>query len=103
MARILLPSRGSRDESFPGFRSEEHTSELQSRGHLVCRLLAEEKNREADEEPYGLLSHFELARLSAMPAYIALRVSHNVTPFASVRAETRRLAPLLMEPVLYHR
>src|SRR5690625_5493490 len=22
-----------------GFRSEEHTSELQSRGHLVCRLL----------------------------------------------------------------
>src|SRR5439155_26987663 len=24
-------------------RSEEHTSELQSRGHLVCRLLLEEK------------------------------------------------------------
>src|SRR5690625_5562701 len=24
-----------------GFRSEEHTSELQSRGHLVCRLLLE--------------------------------------------------------------
>src|SRR5690625_5349299 len=36
----------------PGFRphssrnrSEEHTSELQSRGHLVCRLLLEKKNR----------------------------------------------------------
>src|SRR5437660_5075783 len=27
--------------SFP--RSEEHTSELQSRGHLVCRLLLEKK------------------------------------------------------------
>src|SRR5690625_3651829 len=27
----------------PG-RSEEHTSELQSRGHLVCRLLLEKKN-----------------------------------------------------------
>src|SRR5207253_10993436 len=26
-------------------RSEEHTSELQSRGHLVCRLLLEKKNR----------------------------------------------------------
>src|SRR5437870_9236942 len=26
------------------FRSEEHTSELQSRGHLVCRLLLEKKN-----------------------------------------------------------
>src|SRR5690625_6299425 len=27
-----------------GTRSEEHTSELQSRGHLVCRLLLEKKN-----------------------------------------------------------
>src|SRR5690625_6733988 len=26
-------------------RSEEHTSELQSRGHLVCRLLLEIKNK----------------------------------------------------------
>src|SRR5690625_5542122 len=25
-------------------RSEEHTSELQSRGHIVCRLLLEKKN-----------------------------------------------------------
>src|SRR5439155_22607715 len=29
----------------PG-RSEEHTSELQSRGHLVCRLLLEKKKTE---------------------------------------------------------
>src|SRR5690625_6912043 len=31
--------------SFPmsTMRSEEHTSELQSRGHLVCRLLLEKK------------------------------------------------------------
>src|SRR2546429_1078553 len=27
------------------WRSEEHTSELQSRLHLVCRLLLEKKNR----------------------------------------------------------
>src|SRR5439155_19566087 len=27
----------------PASRSEEHTSELQSRGHLVCRLLLEKK------------------------------------------------------------
>src|SRR5439155_13059398 len=27
----------------PWWRSEEHTSELQSRGHLVCRLLLEKK------------------------------------------------------------
>src|SRR2546422_7624345 len=29
----------------PAGRSEEHTSELQSRLHLVCRLLLEKKNR----------------------------------------------------------
>src|SRR5690625_6024049 len=30
-------------ESLPYIRSEEHTSELQSRGQLVCRLLLEKK------------------------------------------------------------
>src|SRR5690606_39583426 len=29
----------------PALRSEEHTSELQSRENLVCRLLLENKNR----------------------------------------------------------
>src|SRR5437870_11063812 len=37
----LLPLH-ARDQS-PLWRSEEHTSELQSRGHLVCRLLLEKK------------------------------------------------------------
>src|SRR5690625_6611067 len=32
-------------EIYPRLRSEEHTSELQSRGHLVCRLLLEKKNK----------------------------------------------------------
>src|SRR3712207_8896304 len=30
-----------------GFRSEEHTSELQSRQYLVCRLLLEKKKKTA--------------------------------------------------------
>src|SRR5439155_25483042 len=30
-------------------RSEEHTSELQSRGHLVCRLLLEKKKHSTKE------------------------------------------------------
>src|SRR5690554_7666305 len=34
-----------------GVRSEEHTSELQSRPHLVCRLLLEKKNRECGDTP----------------------------------------------------
>src|SRR5690625_1582552 len=33
------------DDDLESIRSEEHTSELQSRGHLVCRLLLEKKNR----------------------------------------------------------
>src|SRR5690554_7125516 len=33
-----------------GFRSEEHTSELQSRPHLVCRLLLEKKNENAQAD-----------------------------------------------------
>src|SRR5437870_7383501 len=33
-------------------RSEEHTSELQSRGHLVCRLLLEKKNEIRPLSPF---------------------------------------------------
>src|SRR5437870_13558212 len=40
------PSLLEIDEVFQfGERSEEHTSELQSRGHLVCRLLLEKKKK----------------------------------------------------------
>src|SRR5690625_790780 len=34
-------------------RSEEHTSELQSRGHLVCRLLLEKKNKSTTTRTHG--------------------------------------------------
>src|SRR2546428_3681506 len=33
------------------FRSEEHTSELQSRSDLVCRLLLEKKKKPASKTP----------------------------------------------------
>src|SRR3712207_7623128 len=33
-------------------RSEEHTSELQSRQYLVCRLLLEKKNQIAVHDPF---------------------------------------------------
>src|SRR2546422_7008235 len=35
-------------------RSEEHTSELQSRLHLVCRLLLEKKKKITTNETYDL-------------------------------------------------
>src|SRR5262245_63753798 len=37
-------------------RSEEHTSELQSLRHLVCRLLLEKKNKE-DMKQIGIETH----------------------------------------------
>src|SRR5439155_4609226 len=40
-------------------RSEEHTSELQSRGHLVCRLLLEKKKK--NHTPLAI--HYKLALL----------------------------------------
>src|SRR2546422_3426495 len=39
----LDPGRLPEDLAVGGARSEEHTSELQSRLHLVCRLLLEKK------------------------------------------------------------
>src|SRR3712207_7733455 len=35
----------SKEASYRGWRSEEHTSELQSRQYLVCRLLLEKKKK----------------------------------------------------------
>src|SRR2546422_2505065 len=42
--RGLKPEPGT-DKSTTTVRSEEHTSELQSRLHLVCRLLLEKKKK----------------------------------------------------------
>src|SRR2546422_5280060 len=42
-----LANRRRLDARHPQGRSEEHTSELQSRLHLVCRLLLEKKKTDA--------------------------------------------------------
>src|SRR5439155_15372529 len=47
-ARLRPPWEGRHSD-----RSEEHTSELQSRGHLVCRLLLEKKNRSSFQRHHG--------------------------------------------------
>src|SRR5439155_24348641 len=46
-AMLAMPSPAPRRTcpEIVSIRSEEHTSELQSRGHLVCRLLLEKKKR----------------------------------------------------------
>src|SRR5436305_5021730 len=44
-SRGRRPTRSCRSRCPAGTRSEEHTSELQSRPHLVCRLLLEKKKK----------------------------------------------------------
>src|SRR2546429_6687564 len=44
-ASILASRSSSRLRGCANLRSEEHTSELQSRLHLVCRLLLEKKKQ----------------------------------------------------------
>src|SRR5439155_25476168 len=45
VSAVMRDSRSARAS-----RSEEHTSELQSRGHLVCRLLLEKKKKKKIQE-----------------------------------------------------
>src|SRR2546429_6313925 len=56
LIRIDQTNSGIRNIVIPGarmlktdVRSEEHTSELQSRLHLVCRLLLEKKKKHTDQ------------------------------------------------------
>src|SRR5690625_6094019 len=42
---IVYCRSGNTSKKAVELRSEEHTSELQSRGHLVCRLLLEKKKK----------------------------------------------------------
>src|SRR5438876_5878357 len=59
-----LPVRVFRGQLWPLGRSEEHTSELQSPVHLVCRLLLEKKKKNTpghetpvDVSPAHIVSH----------------------------------------------
>src|SRR2546422_1170339 len=75
---VVVPERRARDLAarlVTRPRSEEHTSELQSRLHLVCRLLLEKKKKRK--------------------AHIRYR-SHR-------RREPRRLGDYLPEPVAHDR
>src|SRR5687768_17805750 len=45
LSGIVGPNGAGKTTCFNVLRSEEHTSELQSRLHLVCRLLLEKKKK----------------------------------------------------------
>src|SRR5258708_8256924 len=48
-------------------RSEEHTSELQSPDHLVCRLLLEKKKRHGEASRRGSLQNPEAEHATSQP------------------------------------
>src|SRR5438876_6801792 len=49
----------------PGSRSEEHTSELQSPVHLVCRLLLEKKNTTNTQLPSPVLRSLPILTITS--------------------------------------
>src|SRR2546430_10438758 len=51
------------------FRSEEHTSELQSQSNLVCRLLLEKKKKDAKTSPSFAPSYRSPVRSSHVHAH----------------------------------
>src|SRR2546422_6034964 len=61
----LHPQRGGGGGTNLG-RSEEHTSELQSRLHLVCRLLLEKKNEQSPTHPQKRHRHHRGSLLHAV-------------------------------------
>src|SRR5690625_6515665 len=61
---IALPSSANAAELGRAMRSEEHTSELQSRGQLVCRLLLEKINQCGN---YKALFNIQLLRNTFIP------------------------------------
>src|SRR5258708_11270226 len=71
-------------------RSEEHTSELQSPGHLVCRLLLEKKNAPCLRHPHPVVAteaggHFPFQRNPHSPA---TPLPVIVVPIETPRAQT---------------
>src|SRR5258708_11630493 len=64
----LVGERGAHHEAG---RSEEHTSELQSPDHLVCRLLLEKKNK---IRPRPFLRNVVISNRSSVSSDYAIRI-----------------------------
>src|SRR5438874_4339913 len=69
-AQVLWWAAAARGQSF-AMRSEEHTSELQSRRDLVCRLLLEKKKRTTKYSTSGE-RRLDAAQCSAWSIYGAV-------------------------------
>src|SRR5258707_1904209 len=66
---VLGVGGGARVVDHRGLRSEEHTSELQSRQYLVCRLLLEKKNISRAKKNSGVPVEFSAEFFFTCGAY----------------------------------
>jgi aminopeptidase len=71
--------------------------------NLQSNVIARELLKGAEEEQYRTLREFEMARMKAMDAYVALRGSHNTTEFSDVAPDRMQLAMKLLQPVVEQR
>src|SRR2546429_4984289 len=61
------------------YRSEEHTSELQSRLHLVCRLLLEKKKKYTHSSRHTTIAYISLyTTITTLAAFIPNSVSDSL-------------------------
>lgn len=71
--------------------------------NLQSNPITRELLRGAEEGQYRTQCDFELARMTMMDAYVALRGSHNATEFADVESGRMQLAMKLLQPLLDQR
>src|SRR5580704_8641332 len=71
--------------------------------NLQSNAIHRELLRGAEEDQYRVLAEFEMSRMKAMDAYVALRGSHNTTEFSDVAPERMKLAMKLLQPVVEQR
>src|SRR5437899_10240945 len=73
LVRIVQDAAGHHgsDSTHSGWRSEEHTSELQSLRHLVCRLLLEKKKADLILAILDRLAVIAFQLMNQRPAFLA--------------------------------
>src|SRR2546429_6663148 len=87
----------------PGGRSEEHTSELQSRLHLVCRLLLEKNNEHQSSlnRPHELIPDVHAYHLCVVLS-IHVSIAYHVLVMLSANHVLPVGAPIVTRRLLLH-
>lgn len=71
--------------------------------NLQSNIVNREMLRGADQVQFQTMAGYELERMQAMNAYIAVRGSYNITEHSDVPSDRMLLAMKLLKPVLEHR